>query len=796
MPCALIWLDHLFVGVCHLHYFGYITGNEIAADPTDVTEPPEMDEPLSQDEVAELLDQDDTDEPPKQDGVSEPLNQQEPTEEQARGGGGLAAGSPHSPIDQISPEGPFTPKISLKNVVSKVKREALHLYSIAHRASLGFLDAPDDSDLAAAIDVAVGKSLASIEGSILAGSVVIDEDGITIEGSITTESAVGEDGEIPEQPRRHTTLVDTTKLIQLMALRWYRENVISQQAIQMPEKARSQASAAGKTQSGTYAAGKVLSRTDATQEQNILDVTRSTEETGPKGRVHPVSTPEDPFGIMKDSEGEPERRPTHPGRHVSSISGKLAPLLGPTRSQNLSLEDGPRLVVQGFRPSRHSSLKIAVQQMMAEALRLYLERYCQTFSQHMLMVEHIASQCQEEEQEDVALTQEERGEQLMQIIQRMSSRALRMYAEDTNGLEEEVSTTSEKLEEDIEVIEEDIPEEELVLLGQDEQLRLRLGTLTEDEFGRLSIAEKLQVNLAQTTDEEFDKLTVHEKEQVKKARKTVTEIPHVKKVIREKRAATKVHFVKRHGVHHPHKPIKTFQIPIAHDMCVVKGKFRSHALGQHPAYTPHHMPTVTHPVHHVQKTHHIATKPQKTHMVHHPVHSVKGGHPKGHVKMHGKHGKTGEATDKRRELTKVMKTKLGVEEIMPDRHSKTEDEILIREFADIHGVEYDKYHRRATVTRLSLRKLVERPSLLKKVLHKRGMFSESDEDIATEESLYSLGGDIEVDSLMSLPSEEELREIDDMLEEEGVDVGRLLSKSSCMVVNDTVRLPRCINTAA
>lgn len=769
--------------MCHLHYFGYITGNEIAAYPTDVTEPPEIDEPLSQDEVAELLNQDDTDELPKQDGVSEPLNQQEPTEEQARGGGGLAAESPHSPIDQISPEGPVTPKISLKNVVSKVKREALHLYSIAHRASLGFLDAPDDSDLAAAIDVAVGESLASIEGTVLAGSVVIDEDGITIEGSITTESAVGEESEIPEQPRRHTTLVDTARLIQLMALRWYRENVISQQ-----EKA----SAAEKTLSGT-SAGKVPSRTSAAQEQNILDVTRSTEETGPKGRVHPVSTPEDPFGLMKDSEGEPERKPTHPGRHVSR---KLAPLMGPTRSQNLPLEDGPRLVVQGFRLSRHSSLKIAVQQMMAEALRLYLERYCQTFSQHMLMVEHIASQHEEEEQEEVALTQEERGEQLMQIIQRMSSRALCMYAEETKGLEEEVSTTSEKLEEDTEVIEEDIPEEELVLLGSDEQLRLRLGTLTEDEFGRLSIAEKLQVNLAQTTDEEFDKLTVHEKEQVKKARKTVTEIPHVKKVIREKRAATKVHFVKRHGVHHPQKPIKTFQIPIARDMCVVKGKFRSHPLGQHPAHTPHHMPTVTHPVHHIQKTHRIATKPQKIHTVHHPVHSVKGGHPKGHVKMHGKPGKTGETTDKHKELTKVLKTKLGVEEIMPDTHSKTEDEILIREFADIHGVEYDKYNRRATVARLSLRKIVERPSLLKKVLHKRGMFSESEEDIATEESLCSLGGDIEVDSLMSLASEEELREIDDMLEEEGVDVGRLLSKSSCMVVNDTVRLPHCINTAA
>ena len=413
--------------------------------------------------------------------------------------------TPQEPIE------PLTPTNSLKNVVSLVKREALHLYGIAHRVSLGFSPTGTEVDMSRwkeTADVSAGPSLPT------------------------------------KTPRRRPTLDETVKMVQIMALRWYRENIIGPQVIQEPGKPLS-----------VQIPKSVCIKTPA---REVVPTTQRSPKS-PEGV--PGTTPERQFSdlllvhkIPSGTKGEDDETGI---KHTSSnrlFPFALAPLLGPVRG---SIVETPQFVVRGSKPHRASGMRTAVKRVMTEALRKYLERFRQTLSQHVLTVQYVSSK--QKEQEESPLTERGRMERLMEVLRRMSTRALQMYADDTSVTAVEVTdygseVTTERSEYSPELtveethasmFMEDIPEEELVQLHPDEQLRLRLSTLTEEEFDQFSDAEKLQIYLAETTDSEYVELTNAEKVQVEKARKKVIEIPGVKKILKEKRIAQKVVFIKR-----------------------------------------------------------------------------------------------------------------------------------------------------------------------------------------------------------------------------------------------------------
>ena len=675
-----------------------------------------------------------------------------------------------TPMDALTPEGPVVPRFTLRTAVSMVVQKALRLFGLNHPGSW---QGSVESDVGGTKEAAAGESLASEVGAIIEGDLLADASGITVEASITTAPDVDEQDEEEEQRRldeekeqcrldeekeqrkRLHSIEEATKLVRILALRWYRETIIGPLVLEEPKK-----------------------DTRLVKTPTILQV---------------VSPP--PLRITS-----PTSRPTS-ARQVHGIQVYLAPLLGPVRETYIK-ESSPNFLIRGIqgtkaptepKEERKLSLRTAATEMMAEALKLYLERYKQTLSQHALMVHQITSK--QKEEEEVVLTKEERGERLLDVLRRMSVRALRMYAEDTREIvqpdeeetfarvdNEEVTSTED------EYFSETIPEDEFEKLHPDVQLRLRLATLTGEEFGLLSVDQKLLVNLAQTANDEFDELTEDEKAQVLAARKTVTEIPDIKKVLQEKRIK-KIRRGKRPEKRRVRKTIKTFQIPVEHELTVGKGRFRSHALGQpSPRRGIHPASQGPHPPQHAPKTRPSRPRPKQKRVARrpaHPAHRAKG--RVGAAKPIAKPDTASLKSDEGKRHKKPAKTSDRSEEASALRSSKTEDEILAREFADIYGVDYTDYHRGSQDHKLSLLNLVKRPSLLKKVLRRRKRTQRRLKDILAK-ATYDVEDSIslrfrasETDSLMSLSEEEDISEMelaaaDKRLSEEGVDLELVICK--------------------
>ena len=695
-----------------------------------------------------------------------------PVRDTSEGGPVPETGSNESgsvPTDELTPEGPVVPRITMRTAVSMVIQKALRLFGLNHPGSW---HGSVESDVGGTKDVAAGESLASEVGAIIEGSLLADASGITIEASITTAPEVDEEeeerereqrrlDEEREQRKRLKSIEEATKLVKILALRWYRETVIGPSVLEEPKKEKD---------------------TRLVKTPTILQV------FSPPPRMP-----------------RPPSRPTS-ARQIRGIQVYLAPLLGPVRETSIK-ESSPNFVIRGIKGTtsppkeeterRKISLRTAASEIMAKALRLYLERYKQTLSQHSLMVHQIASKQKEEEEKP--LTKEQRGERLLDVLRRMSVRALRIYADETREtVQPDDGETVVRIEyEDVmstddEYFSETIPDNEMEKLHPDVQLRMRLSTLTGVEFGMLSEDNKQLVNLAQTADDAYEKLTEDEKAQVLLARKTVTEIPDIKKVLQEKRVkrVKRMRKGKRAKKRRVRKAIKTFEIPVEHELTVGRGRFRSHALGQPSPRRGIHPPSQRpHPPQHLPKTHHARPRPKQKRVPRRPAQPA---HPaaKGRVgaKPIAKPPDTASLeSDEGKKHKKLAKMSDKSDEENARRSSKTEDEILAREFASIHGVEFTDYRRGSKDHKLSLLTIIGHPGLLKKVLRRRKrrqrcmkhILAKATFDVEDSVSLRIEASD--TDSLMSLSEEDdisemELAEADRRLSEEGVDLERVICK--------------------
>ena len=667
-----------------------------------------------------------------------------------------------TPTDELTPEGPVVPRFTMRTAVSMVIQNALYLFGLNHPGSY---QGSVESDVGGTKEVAAGESLAGEVGAIIEGSLLANASGISVEATITTAPEIDEEeeerareqrqlDEEREQRKRLLSIEEATKLVRILALRWYRETVIGPSVLEEPKKE---------------------------QDTRLVKTPTILQVVSPPPRIP-----------------SPPSRPAS-ARQVHGIQVYLAPLLGPVRETDIK-ESSPNFLIRGIKGTisppeeekekRKISLREAATEMMAEALRLYLERYKQTLSQHALMVHQIASKQKEEDEEKEPLTKEERGERLLNVLRRMSVRALRMYADETRDDRdtfvridyEDVTSTED------EYFSETIPDDEMEKLHPDVQLRLRLATLTGEEFGLLSADHKMLVNLAQTADDEYEELTEDEKAQVMAARKTVTEIPDIKKVLQERRVK-RWRKGKRSDKHRVRKAIKTFQIPVEHDLTVGKGRFRSHALGQpSPRRVVHPVVQGPHPPHHAPKTHTARPRPKQKRTVRRPVQPAqRAAKGRAGAKPIAKPDTVSLKSDEGKKHKKIVKASDKSDEEIGRRSSRTEDEILAREFADIHGVEFTDYHRGSQDHKLSLVNIVKRASLLKKVLRRRKRRQRRMRDILAK-ATYDVEDSIslrirasDTDSLMSLSEEDDVSEMelaaaDRRMSEEGVDLERVICK--------------------